>query len=355
MNTARSPVAAPVIARQLWFTGANQVEVREQSLPEPVTGELLIETICSSVSAGTELLIYRGQLPQHMSLDANLTSLQATAYPLQYGYACVGRVVRVGASVDEKWQGKLVFAFQPHASHFLTSVDSVIPLPAGIDAYDAVFLANMETAVNLVQDGSPGLGERVVVLGQGIVGLLLSALLAKHPLSALYALEGAPARRARALQLGVKQVFDPTSDADVTTLKQLLTAGTVGSGADLVYEVSGVPEALNLALDLCGYTSRIVIGSWYGTKSAAIELGGDAHRNRLKIITSQVSSIAPELSGRWDKARRFDVAWEMVKQVQPRKLITHRITLDGAADLYAQLHQQSDDIVQAVFEYPHSH
>jgi len=362
MSTPReiSTAAPAVVARQLWFTGENQVEVREQLLPEPAANELLVEAICSSVSAGTELLLYRGQLPQHMSLDASLTSLQhAAKYPLQYGYASVGRVARGGKNVAAEWQGKLVFAFQPHASHFAIPVDDVIPLPVELDTYDAVFLANMETAVNLVQDGGPGLGERVVVLGQGIVGLLLSSLLARHPLGALYAVESLTARRARALQVGVQQVFDPTSAAEVNALKERLSASSAGSGADLVYEVSGVPAALNLAIDLCGYHSRIVIGSWYGSKSATIALGGDAHRNRLKIITSQVSSLAPELSGRWDKARRFDLAWEMLRQVQPRKLITHRMTLDGAADLYAQLHRQSDrqgpgDIMQAIFEYPHS-
>jgi 2-desacetyl-2-hydroxyethyl bacteriochlorophyllide A dehydrogenase len=355
MTTTRNtqPAAPAVIARQLWFVGEQQVAVREQTLPAPAAGELLVETICSSVSAGTELLVYRGQIPQHMSLDASRASLQhAPTYPLQYGYASVGRIIRIGAGLATEWQDKLVFAFQPHASHFITSASSVIPLPEGIDAHDAVFLANMETAVNLVQDGSPALGERVVVLGQGIVGLLLSSLLAKHPLAALYALDGLPARRGHALQLGVNQVFDPGSIAQVNALKQHLSVNPGISGVDLVYEVSGVPEALNLAIDLCGYASRIVIGSWYGSKSAAIALGGDAHRNRLKITTSQVSSLAPELSGRWDKARRFALTWEVLKQVKPSQLITHRVPLDDAAALYQQLHQQSGDIVQAVFVYP---
>lgn len=347
--------APTVTARQLWFTGAQHVEVRAQLLPAPGAGEVLVETLCSAVSAGTELLVYRGQIPQDMLLDASLEGMQqAPVYPLQYGYACVGLVSHVGAGVAAGWAGRLVFALQPHASHFVAKPADLLPLPPDVGPEDAVFLANMETAVNLVQDGKPAVGERVVVLGQGSVGLLLSALLAKHPLAGLYALDALPARRQRALQLGVHKAFDPASAADIAALKQLLAPATGGGGADLVYEVSGVPAALNLAIDLSGYASRIVIGSWYGTKSAAIALGGDAHRNRLQISTSQVSTLAPELGGRWDKARRQALTWELLQQIRPRQLITHRVALESAATLYQQLQQAPGDLMQAVFVYPTS-
>jgi len=350
MNPAAT--APAVTAHQLWFTGAQHVEIREHLLPAPGAGEVLVETLCSAVSAGTELLVYRGQIPQDMLLDASLKGMQqAPVYPLQYGYACVGRVTHAGPGVAAGWIGRSVFALQPHASHFVAKPADLIPLPDGIDPEDAVFLANMETAVNLVQDGKPGVGERAVVLGQGSVGLLLAALLAKHPLAGLYALDTLPARRQRALHLGVHKTFDPASEADIAALKQLLSPAAGGSGADLVYEVSGVPAALNLAIELSGYASRIVIGSWYGTKSAAIALGGEAHRNRLQISTSQVSTLAPELGGRWDKARRLALTWELLRQVQPRQLITHRVALDAAAALYQQLHQAPADLMQAVFVY----
>jgi len=351
MTHTNTPQA--VSASQLWFTGAQQVEIREQLLPAPGAGEVLVETLCSAISAGTELLVYRGQIPEDMLLDASLKGMQqAPVYPLQYGYACVGRVAQTGAGVAAEWTGRLVFAFQPHTSHFVAKPANLIPLPDGMDLEDAVFLANMETAVNLVQDGKPAVGERVVVLGQGIVGLLLSALLAQHPLAGLYALDTLPVRRQRALQLGVHKTFDPASAADIAALQQLLAPATGGGGADLVYEVSGVPAALNLAIDLSGYASRIVIGSWYGTKSAAIALGGDAHRNRLQISTSQVSTLAPELGGRWDKARRLALTWELLQQIRPRQLITHRVALDSAATLYQQLQQAPGDLMQAVFVYP---
>lgn len=339
-------------AQQLWFTGVGQVAVREQHLAAPAAGELLVEVECSAISAGTEMLVYRGQIPNDMALDANITALQEQqAYPLQYGYASVGRVKLIGADIDASWLGQRVFAFQPHASHFIATPTNVIPVPADITAENAVFLPNMETAVNLIQDGNPALGERVVVLGQGIVGLLLANLLAQFPLVQLHGVDALPLRRARALQLGVKTVFDPFSAADISELKQQLNSAT-NPGADLIYEVSGATAALNLAIDLSGFASRIVIGSWYGNKNSTVALGGNAHRNRLKITTSQVSSLAPELSGRWDKTRRFELTWQMLRRLQPQQLISHRVPLAEAGSLYAELDQQPENILQAVFVYP---
>jgi 2-desacetyl-2-hydroxyethyl bacteriochlorophyllide A dehydrogenase len=344
-------------ARQLWFTKPRQIDIREQQLSQPAQGQILVKTNCSAISAGTEMLVYRGQLPADIALDATLESLQQQqTYPLQYGYACVGRVEQIGAEVNSSWQDKQVFAFQPHASHFITTPDQVIALPDGLDPESAVFLANMETAVNLVLDGSPALGERVVVLGQGIVGLLLSSLLAQFPLAELYALDGIAERRARALRLGVKQVFDPASETQIAALNQDLQLPvqlleTPGAGADLIYEVSGVPEALNLAIDLCSYSGRIVIGSWYGSKSANIQLGGAAHRNRIKFISSQVSTIAPELTGRWDKARRFQTAWEMIRRLQPQELISHRVPLERAGSVYELLDRSPEKVLQAIITY----
>ena len=335
-----------VLAQQLWFTAPQQVEVREQQLSVPTAGEVLVQTLCSAISAGTELLVYRGQLPADISLDATLANLQqSTAYPLQYGYASVGRVVALGREVDASWRDALVFAFQPHASHFLTTPANLIRVPDGIEPEAALFLANMETAVNLVQDGQPAIGEKVVVLGQGIVGVLLLQLLQQFPLAQLAAVDALADRRQRALAIGANTVADPTAVAE---LQHALS----NNGADLVYEVSGVPTALNLAITLSGYASRIVIGSWYGNKSAAIELGGAAHRNRLQLITSQVSTLAPALSGRWDKQRRFDVAWQMIRQLNPQQWITQRAALTDASTLYQQIHNGRADLLQAVFTYP---
>jgi 2-desacetyl-2-hydroxyethyl bacteriochlorophyllide A dehydrogenase len=342
-----------VNARQLYFVKPHQVEIREQQLPPVQPDQVLIKNLYSGISAGTEMLGYRGQLPADMVLDAGLAAFgkQKVNYPLQYGYACVGRIEEAGKDVDAACVGETVFSFQPHASHHVCNMDSVIPLPEGVGPKEAVFLANMETAVNLVQDGSPILGERVLVLGQGIVGLLVSSALAEFPLAGLYAVESIDCRRALACQAGVQATFSPDSVGDINSLQEKLRLNEADGGADVVFELSGSPAALNLAIDLCAYTGRIVVGSWYGTKSAPINLGERFHRNRMTIISSQVSSIAPELSGRWDKARRFSVAWDMIKKCQPARLISHCMPFTKAAEAYQLLDDAAQDTTQIIFDY----
>ncbi len=332
-------------ASQLWFTAPFDVEVRDVALPEPARNEVRVRTHYSAVSTGTELLLYRGQLPQSMALDSTLESLQeSSGYPVQYGYACVGEIEHLGDGVDPAWLGQRVFSFQPHASHFLARPEQLIAVPDDVSSEAAVFLPNMETAVNLVQDGHPMIGERVVVLGQGVVGLLLAGILAQHPLASLSAVEGQNDRQALARKMGAQVVFHP---ADATAEKQPTLADT-----DLIYEVSGHPVALDQAIELTGYGSRIVIGSWYGNKPVTIDLGGKAHRNRLQIITSQVSTLAPALTGRWDKQRRFELAWDMIRRIDPTQLITNTTTLHEAKELYQQLHEARPGIVQPLFHYP---
>src|SRR5688500_16880856 len=159
--------------KTLYFTAPRQVELREESLPAPGADEVLVETTCSAISAGTEMLVYQGRFPRDIEADSVISSLRGGfEYPLAYGYACVGIVKDTGAQVETSWLGKPVFAFQPHTSHFICKADSLFVIPAHLSSETACFLPNMETAVNLVQDGAPIFGERALVLGQGIVGLL---------------------------------------------------------------------------------------------------------------------------------------------------------------------------------------
>jgi threonine dehydrogenase-like Zn-dependent dehydrogenase len=128
-------------------------------------------------------------------------------------------------------------------------------------------------------------------------------------------------------------------------------AALSGDGADLLYEVSGSPMALDQAIQCAGFGGRVVVGSWYGDKDAPLHLGGRFHRGRVQVLSSQVSTIAPTLSGRWNKARRFDVAWRMLAAVRPSRFITHRFPIQEAADAYALLDRGSDAALQVVFAY----
>jgi threonine dehydrogenase-like Zn-dependent dehydrogenase len=165
----------------LVFVGPRRVDVVEEAEAPPRAGEVLVRTRVSAISAGTELLVYRGELPAGLALDETLPALAGAsfAYPVRYGYAAVGDVVAVGAGVAATWRGRRVFGFAPHASTFVAAVADVYPVPDGLDAERAALFASMETAVNLVLDGAPRLGERVAVIGQGVVGLLATAVLAR--------------------------------------------------------------------------------------------------------------------------------------------------------------------------------
>jgi 2-desacetyl-2-hydroxyethyl bacteriochlorophyllide A dehydrogenase len=335
-----------MVAQALYFTGPRTVAWRPEPLPRRQPGQVLVQTLLSAISAGTELLIYRGEAPAELAADATLPALRGTlSFPLRYGYACVGRVV--AAEADSLPPGTPVFAFHPHQTHFLATPAELIPLPTGMDPADAVFLPHLETAVNFLHDGAPRIGEKVVVLGQGIVGLLTTALLARTAPAALLVLDRYPLRRQTALSLGATAAFDP-ADPD---LHAHMASWLGEEGADLVYELSGQPEALNLALNLAGFGARVIIGSWYGRKTAPLDLGGRFHRSRIRLLASQVSTIAAELSARWNKARRLHLALELAAGLRPSQLISHRFPYAEAAVAFALLDRRPETALQVVLTY----
>ncbi len=222
----------------------------------------------------------------------------------------------------------------------------LLAVPEDIPPSDAVFLANTETAVNLSHDAAPLLGERVLVLGQGTVGLLTSSLLARFPLGCLVTADLHPVRREASAQVGVTAVLDP---ADLDFVERARSY-TQGMGFDVVLELTGNPKALDHAVASTAYSGRIIVGSWYGRKPLALDLGGRFHRSRIRMLASQVSTIAPELSGRWDKQRRFDVAWEAIRRIQPSRWITHRFAFERADEAYRLLDSVPQTTIQVVLE-----
>jgi len=331
--------------KTVYFTGPGQVEIRKTSLPPLTQGQMLVETICSAISPGTEMLVYRGQFPKDLS-DQHDAYSSELRYPLAYGYATIGRVVKISKDMRHRWKDRLVFAFQPHRSHFIATPEELIPLPNGMAPETACFLPNMETAVNFIQDAAPILGEQALVFGQGIVGLLTTALLAEFPLASLVTCEPYPLRRETSLSLGVSLSLDPNESNFHEEVNKVHP-----NGADLSLELSGSPKALNDAITLTGFGGRVLIGSWYGEKLANLNLGGKFHRSRIKLISSQVSTIAPELSARWDKGRRFGVAWDALERIRPEKWITHRIRLGDAAEAYRLLDKNPADTIQVILQY----
>ena len=237
------------------FTAPRTVAVRTEPDPQPNAHQVRVRTTVSGISPGTERLVLRGNAPAQLAADAAINALDRDlSFPLTYGYCAVGRVDAVGADVDPAWQDRRVFAFQPHASAFVAAPDDLIPLPDAVSDDDAVFLPNLETAVTLAMDARPLLGETVVVLGQGIVGLLVTALLSQFPLKALYTADLNPVRRDRSEAWGATASVDPTTETDVLHDALGIASGDAPEaadryeGADVVLELTGAPDALNDAI-----------------------------------------------------------------------------------------------------------
>ena len=333
----------------LLFTRPYQVKLQKEIIQSPDEGQVLVETLFSSISAGTEMLIYRNKLKKGTLLDTTLPSLSHMfAYPCKYGYSCVGRVISVGRKVSRQWQGRRVFVFHPHESHFIASPTDLIPIPVGMSSKDASFLPNMETALNLVIDGDPVEGEKIVVFGQGVVGLLLTAILAQKSGMTLVTTDKYPLRRNMSLRLGADKSLVQQKD-----IRKFLSKNNVGSGggANLCFEVSGEPDALNSAIQTTGFGGRIIIGSWYGTKRTWLALGDHFHRNRIHIQSSQVSTIDPRFAAQWTKQRRINVALKMIQKIRPARLITHIYPFCRAAEAYKLLDAHPGKTIQVLFQY----
>jgi threonine dehydrogenase-like Zn-dependent dehydrogenase len=338
--------------KSLYFTAPRRLALRRETLPAPSFGQMLVRTVISAISPGTEIMIYRGQAPQDMPRDESIAALAGDfAFPLKYGYAVVGQVASLGPGVSPDWQDRLVFAFHPHESHFLATPDELQMLPSYLSPEDAVFFPNMETAVTFLLDGQPLLGEQVAIFGQGIVGLLLTSLLARWPLSSLVTLDLHAKRRLLSESLGAHLTLDPSSPDLEERLRGYLQGAGPYPGADLTYEISGNPEALNQAIAITGFHGRVVIGSWYGRKRSDLNLGGRFHRSRVRLIGSQVSSIPPELSGRWNHSRRSNLTWQMLEEVKPARFITHRFPISQAAQAYELIDRHPGEAIQVVLEF----
>ena len=325
--------------RSLWFEGREKVWLRDEPLRDPGSHEVLIQTLVSAISSGTEMLFYKGEIEEGTEVDASLEGYRGRLeYPLPYGYASVGRIAGAGPGADSALVGRLAFVFLPHASAFVVPDDRIALVPEGIEAEDAAFLASAETAVNLVLDAAPLLGERVSVFGLGVIGLLTIGLLARFPLGHLSGWDLHPRRREAAVLFGAGAADPAVSPPERGT-------------EDLAIEVSGSAEGFLQALASCRFSGRLVVGSWFGTASRSRAVGGfdtRFHRNRVRIISSQVSTIEPGLSGRWSRERRLEAAWNALRFLRPSRLITQRVAFSRAQEAYRLIAGSPKDTIQVM-------
>ncbi|MCC6174621.1 MAG: zinc-binding dehydrogenase [Chloroflexi bacterium] len=331
-------------ARAVWFEGPGAVVLRDERVPAPAVGEVTVEARLSAISHGTEMLVYRGQVPAGTTLDLP-TLAGSFAYPIKYGYASVGRVSGVGDGVQGRSVGDLVFALHPHQSTYTLPAALTWRLPPSLRPERGIFAANVETALNVLLDAPIRLGERTVVFGQGAVGLLVGLLGRRNGAGRVVVVDAIERRRRLALDLGADVALSPAA----ATPRMLVDV--CGGRPDIVYEASGSPLALQAAIDSVADEGTVVVSSWYGTKEATLRLGERFHRGRIKIHSTQVGQIAPSLSPRWDWQRRRDVVISLLGCLPLERLISQTFPLERAADAYRTIDEHPEETIQVALGY----
>ena len=331
-------------ARALWFSAPRTAELRGETVATPGPGEVRVETIASAVSAGTEMLVYRGEVPQDLRLDLP-TLAGSYAFPIKYGYAAAGRVLDTGPDVEHLSEGDPVFVHHPHQEVFVVPAWMPARLPDGLDPMLGVFSANLETALNIVHDTPVRLGETALIFGQGVVGLLVALLLKRAGAGSVLVVDPLEERRIAALAAGADGAFEPGE------ANERVTGITGGRGADVTVETSGSGAALQSAIDAVATEGTVIVASWYGTRPVTLALGGHFHRGRVRLRSSQVGRLNPELAPRWDRARRMDTVLGLLGQLKLRELISHRIPFDEAPEAYLLLDERPGEALQMIFTY----
>ena len=341
---APPPSGDELEARSLWFTAPRTAEFRQERVPPPGPDEVRIKTIASAVSAGTELLVYRGQVPQDLRLDLP-TFAGSYDFPIKYGYAAVGRILDTGPDVQHLAAGDPVFVHHPHQEAFVVPARMPVRLPYDLDPLLGAFSANLETALNVVHDTPVRLGETALVFGQGVVGFLAALLLRLAGAGAVLVVDPLEERRRLALAAGADGAFGPGE------LDERITEITGGRGADVAVEASGSGAALQSAIDSVATEGTVVVASWYGTKPVTLALGGHFHRGRVRLRSSQVGRSNPDLAPRWDRGRRMDTVVGLLGRLNLRDLVSHQIPFEEAPETYLLLDERPEEALQVIFTY----
>lgn len=286
-------MAEQQFAQAFWTVKPGVGEIRTATLRAPQPGEVLVKTLRSGISRGTESLVFRGQVPASQ-WRAMRCPFQEGDFPgpVKYGYASVGRI----AEGPSELLGQRVFCLHPHQDYYVVPKEAVTPLPDALPDARGVLAANMETALNGLWDATPRLGDRIAVVGAGVVGCLVAALAARMPGVRVELIDSDPRRAGLATQLGCHFAAPAQASGD----------------ADLVIHASGNPEGLSTALGLAGFEATVLEMSWYGDQPVAVPLGEAFHARRLSLRSSQVGAVATAQRARWSYRRRLALALELL-------------------------------------------
>lgn len=322
-----------VDAQAFWVVEPGRGEIREEAVPDPGPGEVLVRTLHSGVSRGTEALVFRGGVP------AGLRATMRAPYqvgdfpgPVKYGYLNVG-VVEAG---DPALVGRVVFSLFPHQTAYVVPADAVTPVPADVPASRAVLAGTVETAVNALWDAGPLVGDRVAVVGAGMVGCCVARLLAGIPGVQVTLVDPDTTRRQTADALGVAFAL-PDEAPD---------------GRDLVLHTSATSEGLQLSLDLLVAEGTVVDLSWYGDTQVRLDLGGRFHTDRIGIRASQVGSVAPARRNSRSSADRLALALDLLRDPAYDALLTGSSRFEELPAVMADLASGRLPALCHTFDYP---
>jgi 2-desacetyl-2-hydroxyethyl bacteriochlorophyllide A dehydrogenase len=310
------------------------------------------------------MTVYRGTSPFYeKTFDAASKLFRASgaptwAYPLEFGYENVGRIVEVGGEVGDFAPGDVVFTPSAHSESLVMSATQtgpffgdlvpILKLPASIEPERGVFLALTGVAYNALLDGGLLLGEDVAIFGAGVIGLIAVQLCRLAGAEQVFVIDPIASRRELAEQFGASSAFDPTGPEDIAAV---LRERTEGRGVDLAIEVSGVCAALHEAIRTVGYNGRVVVSSYLAGTGEALRLGEEFHHNRVRLISSQSFGVAPEVSDRWSPARRTQAVRAVLGRLQLAPMITHRFAFSDAAQAFALVDEHPDEVLQVNLEY----
>ena len=334
-------------ARALWFTKVRTAELLNEPVKDPGPDDVMIRSLVSMVSAGTEMLVYRGQIPAEDDLGLE-TCAGNFGFPVKYAYQVVGEVVEAGANTDYK-SGDRVFARHPHQDLF-TMRDSktlLFRLPPNLHPERAIFANLLDVALNCNLDIPVRHGDCVVVFGQGVVGSL-AAQLAKRTAGVLIVVDPIAHRRQVALSWGADFAVAPE---EVAALVQQVTSGR---GADICIEASGVPAAMQSALQCTGLEGTVAAVSFFGGKEVPLVLSPEFHYRRQRIVSSQVNSIGSGLQPRWNLERRMATVFSLLEQPWLVTSISNRLPFSEAPQAYRLLDEAPDLAMGVVLRYEDS-
>lgn len=337
----------------LVFTGPRALELREEPSRAPGPGEVRLQTLYSGISHGTEMNVYRGVAPQYQkSFDPKVRLFLPAEtphwrYPTRYGYAAVSRVLDTGPDVTRVQAGDIVFSHTHHRTETTTKVEAVHRLPSGIDPLIGIFVANLNTSLNGVLDADIHVGDTVVILGQGVLGLLALQWVRLSGARQIVVADLAQHRRELGREMGATVALDP-AEVDVALEVRRLTDNR---GADVTFDLTGSYRGLQTAIRTAAPDTAVIAMSWYPGQAAGLVLGDEFHHNRITLRCSQVGQINPHLRHRWSIARRMETVMQYLPQLRLRPLISDVMPFQDAAEAYRRVDSGADGVTQVVLDY----